>query len=220
MIMEVKDRIYQIMAKAQEKLSAHGIKLSVDETAEVTKEETAEALKFMVETALEDGTIVFTPAESWDLGVEIYTKDADGNPVAVADGDYIVADGTVLSVLDGKVSAITPKVEDEVEVEVTVEAEQAEQAEVLTKQYVDDALTALTEQFNNLKAEFEKIVSSKEIEMAEVSKELDTVKAAYTALSTQAAAVSVKQTAVKKEIKPLIQYTNSADRIKAIIANK
>jgi hypothetical protein len=215
--MEVKDRIYQIMAKAQEKLSAHGIKLSVDETAEVTKEETAEALKFMVETALEDGTIVFTPAESWDLGVEIYTKDADGNPVAVADGDYIVADGTVLSVLDGKVSAITPKAEDEVEVEVTVEAEQAE---VLTKQYVDDALTALTEQFNNLKAEFEKIVSSKEIEMAEVSKELDTVKAAYTALSTQAAAVSVKQTAVKKEIKPLIQYTNSADRIKAIIANK
>jgi hypothetical protein len=218
--MEVKDRIYQIMAKAQEKLSAHGIKLSVDETAEVTKEETAEALKFMVETALEDGTIVFTPAESWDLGVEIYTKDIDGNPVAVADGDYIVADGTVLSVLDGKVSAITPKAEDEVEIEVTVEAEQAEQAEVLTKQYVDDALTALTEQFNNLKAEFEKIVSSKEIEMAEVSKELDTVKAAYTALSTQAAAVSVKQTAVKKEIKPMIQYTNAADRIKAIIANK
>jgi hypothetical protein len=220
MNMEVKDRIYQIMAKAQEKLSAHGIKLSVDDTAEVTKEETAEALKFMVETALEDGTIVFTPAESWDLGVEIYTKDVDGNPVAVADGDYIVADGTVLSVLDGKVSAITPKTEDEVEVEVTVEAEQAEQAEVLTKQYVDDALTALTEQFNNLKAEFEKIVSSKEIEMAEVSKELDTVKAAYTALSTQAAAVSVKQTAVKKEIKPMIQYTNAADRIKAIIANK
>jgi hypothetical protein len=218
--MEVKDRIYQIMAKAQEKLSAHGIKLSVDETAEVTKEETAEALKFMVETALEDGTIVFTPAESWDLGVEIYTKDVDGNPVAVADGDYIVADGTVLSVLEGKVSAITPKAEDEVEVEVTVEAEQAEQAEVLTKQYVDDALTALTEQFNNLKAEFEKIVSSKEIEMAEVSKELDTVKAAYTALSTQAAAVSVKQTAVKKEIKPMVQYTNAADRIKAIIANK
>lgn len=218
--MEVKDRIYQIMAKAQEKLSAHGIKLSVDETAEVTKEETAEALKFMVETALEDGTIVFTPAESWDLGVEIYTKDADGNPVAVADGDYIVADGTVISVLEGKVSAITPKAEDEVEVEVTVEAEQAEQAEVLTKQYVDDALTALTEQFNNLKAEFEKIVSSKEIEMAEVSKELDTVKAAYTALSTQAAAVSVKQTAVKKEIKPMVQYTNAADRIKAIIANK
>jgi hypothetical protein len=214
--MEVKDRIYQIMAKAQEKLSVHGIKLST----EVTKEETAEALKFMVETALEDGTIVFTPAESWDLGVEIYTKDVDGNPVAVADGDYIVADGTVISVLDGKVSAITPKAEDEVEVEVTVEAEQAEQAEVLTKQYVDDALTALTEQFNNLKAEFEKIVSSKEIEMAEVSKELDTVKAAYTALSTQAAAVSVKQTAVKKEIKPMIQYTNAADRIKAIIANK
>jgi hypothetical protein len=214
--MEVKDRIYQIMAKAQEKLSVHGIKLST----EVTKEETAEALKFMVETALEDGTIVFTPAESWDLGVEIYTKDVDGNPVAVADGDYIVADGTVLSVLEGKVSAITPKAEDEVEVEVTVEAEQAEQAEVLTKQYVDDALTALTEQFNNLKAEFEKIVSSKEIEMAEVSKELDTVKAAYTALSTQAAAVSVKQTAVKKEIKPMVQYTNAADRIKAIIANK
>ena len=218
--MEVKDRIYQIIAKAQEKLSAHNIKLSVDESAEVTKEETAEALKFMVETALEDGTIVFTPAESWDLGVEIYTKDADGNPVAVADGDYIVADGTVLSVLEGKVSAITPKKEDEVEVEVTVEAEQAEQAEVLTKQYVDDALTAITEQITELKAEFEKILSSKEIEMSQVAKELDTVKAAYSALSNQAAAVSVKQTAVKKEIKPMIEYKSAADRIKAIIANK
>ena len=218
--MEVKNRIYQIMAKAQEKLSAHGIKLSVDESTEVTKEETAEALKFMVETALEDGTIVFTPAESWDLGVEIYTKDADGNPVAVADGDYIAADGTVLSVLEGKVSAITPKEEEEVEVEITVEAEQSEQAEVLTKQYVDDVVGALVEQFNNLKAEFEKIVSSKEIEMAEVAKELDTVKAAYTALSTQAAAVSVKQTAIKKEIKPMMQYSSAADRIKAIIANK
>jgi vacuolar-type H+-ATPase subunit I/STV1 len=218
--MEVKDRIYQIIAKAQEKLSAHNIKLSVDESAEVTKEETAEALKFMVETALEDGTIVFTPAESWDLGVEIYTKDADGNPVAVADGDYIVADGTVLSVLEGKVSAITPKKEDEVEVEVTVEAEQAEQAEVLTKQYVDDALTAITEQITELKAEFQKILSSKEIEMSEVAKELDTVKAAYSALSNQAAAVSVKQTAVKKEIKPMIEYKSAADRIKAIIANK
>jgi hypothetical protein len=218
--MEVKDRIYQIMAKAQEKLSAHGIKLSVDESAEVTKEETAEALKFMVETALEDGTIVFTPAESWDLGVEIYTKDADGNPMALADGEYIVADGTILSVVEGKVSAITPKAEDDVEVEVTVEAEQAEQAEVLTKQYVDDALSALTEEFNSLKAEFEKMLSSKEIEMAEVSKELDTVKAAYSALSSQAAAVSVKQTAVKKEIKPIIEYKSAADRIKAIIANK
>ena len=218
--MEVKDRIYQIIAKAQEKLSAHNIKLSVDESAEVTKEETAEALKFMVETALEDGTIVFTPAESWDLGVEIYTKDADGNPVAVADGDYIVADGTVLSVLEGKVSAITPKKEDEVEVEVTVEAEQSEQAEVLTKQYVDDALTAITEQITELKAEFEKILSSKEIEMSEVAKELDTVKAAYSALSNQAAAVSVKQTAVKREIKPMIEYKSAADRIKAIIANK
>ena len=217
--MEVKDRIFQIIAKAQEKLSAHNIKLSVDESAEVTKEETAEALKFMVETALEDGTIVFTPAESWDLGVEIYTKDIDGNPVALADGDYSVADGTVLSVLEGKISAITPAAE-EIEVEVTVEAEQADQAEVLTKQYVDDALSAITEQFTELKAEFEKLLSSKEIEMSEVAKELDTVKAAYSALSNQAAAVSVKQTAVKREIKPMIQYSNPADRIMAIIANK
>lgn len=214
--MEVKDRIYQIMAKAQEKLAAHGIKLSVEDSAEVTKEETIEALKFMVETALEDGTIVFTPAENWDLGVEIYTKDADGNPVAVADGDYTVADGSVLSVLDGKVSAIVPAEMETPAEEVVAEA----QAEVLNKQYVDDAVNALAEQFNSLKAEFEKMLSSKEIEMAEVSKELDTVKAAYSALSSQAAAISVKQTAIKKEIKPMIEYKSAADRIKAIIANK
>jgi hypothetical protein len=81
-------------------------------------------------------------------------------------------------------------------------------------------LTAITEQFTELKAEFEKLLSSKEIEMSEVAKELDTVKAAYSALSNQAAAVSVKQTAVKREIKPMVQYSNPADRIMAIIANK
>lgn len=216
--MEVKDRIFQIIAKAQEKLSAHNITLSVDEPAEVTKEETAEALKFMKEVALEDGTIIFTPAENWDLGVEVYTKDADGNPVALVDGDYNIADGSILSVVEGKVSAIVPAEAEAPEEEVVAEA-QAE-AEVLTKQYVDNALTAITEQFSELKAEFEKLLSSKEIEMAEVSKELDTVKAAYSALSNQAAAVSVKQTAVKKEIKPLVQYSTPADRIRAIIANK
>lgn len=216
--MEVKDRIFQIIAKAQEKLAAHNITLSVDEPAEVTKEETAEALKFMKEVALEDGTIIFTPAENWDLGVEVYTKDADGNPVALVDGDYNIADGSILSVVEGKVSAIVPAEAETPEEEVVAEA-QAE-AEVLTKQYVDDALTAITEQFSELKAEFEKLLSSKEIEMAEVSKELDTVKAAYSALSNQAAAVSVKQTAVKREIKPLVQYSTPADRIRAIIANK
>ena len=216
--MEVKDRIFQIIAKAQEKLSAHNITLSVDQTAEVTKEETAEALKFMKEVALEDGTIIFTPAENWDLGVEVYTKDADGNPVALVDGDYNIADGSILSVVEGKVSAIVPAEAETPEEEVVAEA-QAE-AEVLTKQYVDDALTAITEQFSELKAEFEKLLSSKEIEMAEVSKELDTVKAAYSALSNQAAAVSVKQTAVKREIKPMVEYKSAADRIKAIIANK
>lgn len=216
--MEVKDRIFQIIAKAQEKLSAHNITLSVDQPAEVTKEETAEALKFMKEVALEDGTIIFTPAENWDLGVEVYTKDADGNPVALVDGDYNIADGSILSVVEGKVSAIVPAEAETPEEEVVAEA-QAE-AEVLTKQYVDDALTAITEQFSELKAEFEKLLSSKEIEMAEVSKELDTVKAAYSALSNQAAAVSVKQTAVKREIKPMVEYKSAADRIKAIIANK
>lgn len=216
--MEVKDRIFQIIAKAQEKLSAHNIKLSVEESTEVTKEETAEALKFMQEVALEDGTIIFTPAESWDLGVEIYTKDADGNPVALADGDYNAADGSIISVVEGKVSAIVPAEVEKPEEEVVAEA-QAE-AEVLTKQYVDDAVSALVEQFNALKSEFEKMISSKEIEMAEVSKELDTVKAAYSALSNQAAAVSVKQTAIKKEVKPMTSYNSAADRIKAIIANK
>jgi hypothetical protein len=199
--MEVKDRIFQIIAKAQEKLSAHNIKLSVEESTEVTKEETAEALKFMQEVALEDGTIIFTPAESWDLGVEIYTKDADGNPVALADGDYNAADGSIISVVEGKVSAIVPAEVEKPEEEVVAEA-QAE-AEVLTKQYVDDAVNALVE-----------------LEMAEVSKELDTVKAAYSALSNQAAAVSVKQTAIKKEVKPMTSYNSAADRIKAIIANK
>lgn len=60
------------------------------------------------------------PDEECVVGSEVFTVDADGNNVPLADGDYTLDSGETISVVSGKVSAIaiTETVEAEVEVEV------------------------------------------------------------------------------------------------------
>jgi len=76
--------ISEILEKFAPQLSKHGVKLSVEETpaAEPAK------VEMMVEGALADGTMIYSPAEVWAEGVEVFVMDADGNPTPLADGEY------------------------------------------------------------------------------------------------------------------------------------
>jgi hypothetical protein len=66
--------------------------------------------KLSVETSLMDGTLVsFEPA--MEMGASIFINSAEGK-VAAPDGEHTLIDGQVVTVLNGMVSSITPKVEE------------------------------------------------------------------------------------------------------------
>ena len=78
------------------------------------------------------------PDEECVVGSEVFTPDADGNNVPLADGDYTLDSGETISVVSGKVTAIAIT-ETPVEAEVEVEVEPTEDEEpVIEDEPVDD----------------------------------------------------------------------------------
>ena len=59
----------------------------------------AEEVKFL-EASLDDGTMIYTDAEVWEAGVNVYVMDADGNKVPVPVGEYILADGQIVVIAE------------------------------------------------------------------------------------------------------------------------
>jgi hypothetical protein len=80
-----------------------GIKFEEETTASETP---ATELKFAVEGTLADGTKIYSTADEWVVGVDIYTQDAEGNPVPVPAGEYLLEDG-VTKVYVGEEGTIT-----------------------------------------------------------------------------------------------------------------
>jgi hypothetical protein len=66
-------------------------------------------VKFMVESMLEDGTTnIASPSDEWAAGVEVYII-ADGEQMPLPTGEYVLADGSLLTVEnDGIVANYTP----------------------------------------------------------------------------------------------------------------
>jgi hypothetical protein len=66
-------------------------------------------VKFMVESMLEDGTTnIASPSDEWAAGVEVYII-ANGEQMPLPTGEYVLADGSLLTVEnDGIVANYTP----------------------------------------------------------------------------------------------------------------
>jgi hypothetical protein len=88
-----------ILEEVNSLFKRHKVSLKAEETA---------TIELAAEAVLEDGTSIYTDADAWSENVNVFTKDADGNPVPLPSGDYILSDGSVLSVTDGVVTTITP----------------------------------------------------------------------------------------------------------------
>lgn len=74
--------------------------------------------KFYAEGKLDDGRAIATEAESWAVGVEVYVIAEDGTAEPLADGDYVLEDGTPLKVEGGRLAQLgeeVPAAEEEVE---------------------------------------------------------------------------------------------------------
>ena len=102
----IKEQIKSVFNKYGIDPSSVGIKFE-EETA--AAEAPATELKFAVEGTLADGTKIYSTASEWTVGVDIYTQDAEGNPVPVPAGEYLLEDGvtTVYVGEDGMVSEIS-----------------------------------------------------------------------------------------------------------------
>ena len=93
----IKEQIKSVFNKYGIDPSSVGIKFE-EETA--AAEAPATELKFAVEGTLADGTKIYSTADEWVVGVDIYTQDAEGNPVPVPAGEYILEDGVTKVVVD------------------------------------------------------------------------------------------------------------------------
>jgi len=72
--------------------------------------------KLYAESRLDDGRVIVTEAESWDVGVEVRILDDGGNATPLDAGTYTLEDGTKLVVNED--SRLASLGEDEIEVEV------------------------------------------------------------------------------------------------------
>jgi FtsZ-binding cell division protein ZapB len=172
----IKQTINRIM-NLREKVNALFAKHNVSLTAE----ETVVDVKQMVEAILADGTSIYSDSDTWATGVRVLTKDADGNEVVVADGEYTTAEGVIVVVADGLLVELKPMVEEEPEVEVEEE-----------KQSTDESLSKEVEGLLSLVAKLES-------ELSEAKKANENLSSEVTKLSAQPAATSIKEVKQAKQ---------------------
>lgn len=168
--MNLREKVNALFAK-------HNVSLSAEEVVEV---------KQMVEAILEDGTSIYTDSDAWAAGVRVFAKDADGNEVVVADGEYKTAEGIVVVVSGGLVEEIKPMEEEKPEVEVVIEEEQA------TEVVAEETFNAEVEGLLSLVAKLES-------ELAELKKANAELSSNVEKLSAQPAAPSIKEVKQNKQ---------------------
>ena len=171
--MNLREKVNALFAK-------HNVSLSAEEVVEV---------KQMVEAILEDGTSIYSDSDTWAPGVRVLSKDADGNEVVVADGEYTTAEGVIVVVADGLLVELKPMVE---EPEVEVEVEETEQAKEETFNAEVEGLLSL--------------VAKLESELADIKKANTELSANVEKLSAQPAATSIKEVKQSKVSAPSKPY--------------
>lgn len=120
---------------------------------------TIEKTELMAEATLENGTIIYTDAEGFEDGSEVYIKNEEGEKIPLPDGEYTLEDGRTLTIADsGKVTKSEGK----------GEGAKAEGNEPKTKQPADAAPPAKKPPVKKSKqdklAEDEVIEEEKEVE--------------------------------------------------------
>jgi hypothetical protein len=184
LIKQTINRIMNLREKVNALFAKHNVSLSAEEVVEV---------KQMVEAILEDGTSIYSDSDVWAAGVRVFGKDAEGNEVVVADGEYKTAEGITVVVADGLLVELKPMVE-EPEVEVEVE-EEKQSTEVVS----EESLSAEVEGLLSLVAKLES-------ELAEIKKANETLSSEVTKLSAQPAATSIKEVKQAKVNTPSKPY--------------
>jgi hypothetical protein len=171
------NRIMNLREKVNALFAKHNVSLSAEEVVEV---------KQMVEAILEDGTSIYSDSDVWAAGVRVFGKDAEGNEVALMDGEYKTAESIIVVVADGVVTELKPMEEEAPEVEVVIEEEQT--SEVVAEESLNAEVEGLLS-----------LVAKLESELADIKKANETLSSEVTKLSAQPAASSIKEVKQAKQ---------------------
>ena len=168
------------MSNLKESIAAIFQKFSVDPKAYGINLETEVNLE--TEAKLADGTSIFTSADSFVVGADVYTKDDQGNKVAAMAGEYQLETGEMVSVNDaGQVEEISMPEETQTEMS---SADLLSAIEKLTER-----VASLEGQNSTLNAELTKA----EDKIEELSSVLKNTKTELSSLKKEPAAPSVKE---------------------------
>ena len=178
----IKEQIKSVFNKYGIDPSTVGIKFE-EETA--TEAPTTE-LKFAVEGTLSDGTKIYSTANEWVVGVDIYTQDAEGNPVPVPAGEYLLEDGVTKVVVgeDGMVAEI----------------EREEQSTEMSSEDLVSVIGQLSERIAALEVEKTELAAAVE----SANNEVKSVKAELSSVKKAPAVPSVKSQEFKKNAQPVV----------------
>ena len=171
------NRIMNLREKVNALFAKHNVSLSAEEVVEV---------KQMVEAILEDGTSIYSDSDVWAAGVRVFGKDAEGNEVALMDGEYKTAESIIVVVADGVVTELKPMEEEAPEVEVVIEEEQT--SEVVAEESLNAEVEGLLS-----------LVAKLESELSEMKKANENLSSEVTKLSAQPAASSIKEVKQAKQ---------------------
>ena len=178
----IKDQIKSVFSKYGIDPSTVGIKFEEETTA---TEAPATEVKFAVEGTLADGTKIYSTADEWVVGVDIYTQDAEGNPVPVPAGDYLLEDGVTKVTVgeDGKVASI----------------EKEEQSTEMSSEDLVAVIGSLSERIAALEGEKTELAAAVE----SAKKDAEAVKAELASVKKAPAVPSVKSQEFKKNAAPV-----------------
>ena len=179
----IKEQIKSVFNKYGIDPSSVGIKFE-EETA--AAEAPATELKFAVEGTLADGTKIYSTADEWVVGVDIYTMDAEGNPVPVPAGEYLLEDGVTKVYVgeDGMVSEI----------------EREEQSTEMSSEDLVAVIGNLSERIAALEVEKTELAAAVE----NAKKDAEAVKAELASVKKAPAVPSVKSQGFKKNVAPVV----------------
>lgn len=198
----LKESIKAIFHKFGVDPAKHGIKL--------------EEIKLEAQATLQDGTVIYSTASEWAIGVDAFSMDEEGNPIPLPVGEYVLEDGTKVMVgEDGLVAEIVPsEAEPETETEMSNEQMLAIIENLTSRMSVVEARN--TELNEKLITESQKLqaanaqVNTLKTELSEIRK-----KPATNSIKDRAAAS--KTTVVLNEEKSFHQMT-LGERIKSNIS--
>lgn len=140
----------------------HGVDLKLSEEEKVK----------LAEAPLADGTIIYTDADTWEAGVNIFILNEEGEQIPVPVGEYPLEDGNVVIVAeDGIVEYVGEPMEVAPELSETITKEQAM---AIVKEAVDVLEANLSKQIQGKEDEIKELkekLSASEKEVKKVKEE-------------------------------------------------